>query len=260
MGVSGAIVGAGVLGAGANIWGANTAANAQENASNNANATQMSMFNQEMANEQPYIAAGKDALSQIQSNMGAWNTPFGMAQFQEDPAYQFDLQQGEKAITNSSAATGGLVSSGELGGLSNYAGQMFSNEYSNAYNRYVNNISSAYSKLSGVASMGQAAASGANSAAQNAGNNISANQIGAGNAAGAASIGTANALSGVAGSVPNAFLTNSLINSLDGKAKNQNQIQTTPSGYGNTAENWDESIPSQNMASVGNSNLYAAFT
>ena len=70
-GIAAAIIGAGVLGAGASIYGSMTQANAAQNAI----AAQRGMFNTALANEQPYINAGQSEIPQLQ---GTLNTLSGL--------------------------------------------------------------------------------------------------------------------------------------------------------------------------------------
>ncbi len=55
-----------------------------------------------------------------------------------NPAYQWNLDQGQKALERSAAARGGLVSGGFAKDLTNYAQGAASNEYNNIWNRYAN--------------------------------------------------------------------------------------------------------------------------
>lgn len=65
-----AIVGAGALGAGASIYGANSAAGAESNAANQANATQLAMFNQIQGLESPYVQSGYGATNTLNYLLG----------------------------------------------------------------------------------------------------------------------------------------------------------------------------------------------
>jgi hypothetical protein len=228
-GVATAIAGGAIVGGIIQGSAAQSAANTEANAANNASAVQMNMFNTEQANEAPYMAAGTQALGEVQANMPTYNQPFTMSQFKEDPGYQFDLQQGESALQNSAAASGHMVSSQQLGNASNYAQSMASNEFGNAFNRYQTTNQNNYARLMGLVGVGQAGASNTNAAGANAANNISANTIGAGNASAAAQIGTANAISsGISGSAQ-AIGSYNMFNGL-----NQNAAMQTP-GYAGTA-------------------------
>ncbi len=157
---------------------ADKAIQAQTAAANQANNTQKYIYDQQRADLAPWQAAGTKALSEIQGNkfMDSW---------QQDPGYDFRLQEGEKAV-NSSVAMKGLGNSGAaLKALTRYGQDYGSNEYQNVYNRN-------YSRLSGLAGLGTNAAQGQVQAAGNYGNAVASNQIGLGNGVAAATIGQSN--------------------------------------------------------------------
>jgi hypothetical protein len=64
---------------------------------------------------------------------------FTMADYQEDPGYQFRLDQGNTGINNSAAAAGGLLSGATLKAIDKYNSNMASQEYGNAVNRFAAN-------------------------------------------------------------------------------------------------------------------------
>lgn len=213
-GVATAIVGGAVATAVIGSNAAQSASHAQAEATNNATTAQENMFGVQQANNKPYMDAGYKALDEIQGNMSTYNQPFTMKQFQEDPGYQFDLQQGEQALQNSSAASGHMISSQQLGNASNYAQSMASNEFNNAFNRYQTNNQNSFNRLASVAQLGQTGTASTNGAAQNAANNISSNMIGAGNASAAGTIGTANAISSGIGTATNGLMMNNMMSNL----------------------------------------------
>lgn len=139
---------------------------------------------------------------------------FSMKDFEADPGYGFRLSEGLKAIQNSAAARGGLLSGAALKGISRYGQDMGSQEYGNAYARYNQNQQNKYSRLSGISGMGESAAGqtaglGANTAA-----GIAGNQIGVGNAQAAAGIAGANSLSNAIGQGMNFYNQNQLLNTV----------------------------------------------
>lgn len=76
-----------------------------------------------------------------------WNTPFVPptdVTEQNDPGFQFRLQQGQQALENSAAARGGLLSGGTAKALDRYAQDYASNEYQNVYNRSLTDYQQAY--------------------------------------------------------------------------------------------------------------------
>lgn len=137
---------------------------------------------------------------------------------QNDPGYQFRLAQGDKAIQNSAAARGGLLTGGTAKALSDYNQNSASGEYGNVYNRalteyqqryniFNNNQSTLFNRLADLSGFGQTAAGQLNSAGTAAANNTSntlltsGQQIGQNiNNAGAATasgyVGVGNAVSG----------------------------------------------------------------
>lgn len=129
---------------------------------------------------------------------------FSMADYQEDPGYQFRLQQGQKALERSAAARGGLSNGGTIRGLSDYAQGSASQEYQNAYNRFNNDQSNRFNRLASLSGMGQTANAAMGSAGQNYANQVGQNSMGAANAQGAAGMAQAgawgNALSGIGNS------------------------------------------------------------
>ena len=216
------------------ILGANAAGNAaktEANAANQASATELNMFDQTQANLRPFISGGTNALASLQSLLGI--SPGGSgatspilamlglgpggtgsinpATFQGSPGYQYQIQQGENAVTNSAAAHGGiggnalrqLQSTGQ--GLANQNFNQFLGNASNAWQNLVGNVS-------GVAGMGQNAATSLGNFGQNTAGQIGQNTIAAGNDMAAGTMGQANALGGIFNGVGNNALLYALMN------------------------------------------------
>lgn len=254
-GVATAIVGSAVITSYIGSQAAKGAAQTQADAANRATDAQTAMYNNQVANQKPYLDAGTKALGEIQDNMATYNQPFTMSQFQADPGYQFTMNQGKQAIENSAAASGHMVSSQQLGNASTYAENMASNEFSNAYNRYNNNINNSYNRLASLAQLGQTGAQNVNAAGANAANNISSNVIGAGNASAAAQVGVANSINSGISSGVNGFMNYNLMNNLMPKGSantlNQSVYGTTQSAQGlNGSSNF-------NMPEVGSNAGYS---
>jgi len=62
---------------------------------------------------------------------------FNTQQMEQDPGYAFRLSEGQKAIDRSAAARGGLQSGAALKAAAEYGQNMGSQEYGNAYNRFM---------------------------------------------------------------------------------------------------------------------------
>jgi hypothetical protein len=211
-GIGGALIGSAVISGGLGLAGAAVSSNAagkaadeqsqaalqaaqlQYQASQNATAVQQNEFNQQQQNIAPWLQAGKGALSQM-SSMAAQPVSFTQQDFQNnmDPAYQFDLQQGQQALERSAAARGSLMSGGTLKDLTNYAQGSASNEYQNAYNRFMNNQNTQYNRLASLAGTGQTAAGQIGQAGMNMATNVGNIATGTAGAIGNLMTGSANA-------------------------------------------------------------------
>lgn len=202
----GGIIGS-VIGAGAQTSAADTAASAQEEAANQANATQQQMFNTTQQNIAPYLGVGNSAASAI-TNAAGLNTsnpltsallsPITMDQatLEQTPGYQFEKQQGLEAVENNSAANGLGVSGAEQKAAAQYAEGLASSNYEQQFNNAVTNQTNQFNKLQTLVGTGQSSAVGQGQISANVASNIGNNTIGAGNAAAASSIATGNAISG----------------------------------------------------------------
>ena len=119
---------------------------------------------------QPYSMAGFDPNSLMRN--------FGAADFQTDPGYNFRLSEGLKAIDRQAAARGGLISGAGLKAAGRFGGDLASQEYGNAFNRFQTSRASQaglftdaynrnrtrqldeFSRLGGLMTSGQNAAAG----------------------------------------------------------------------------------------------------
>ena len=219
--LGGAMLGSALLGSNAS----GNAANAQMQAANQANDTQLQMFNTAQQNLQPYMAAGTPALSKLSdllgtsgntgaAGYGSLTAPFTNQTFQNyvSPAYNFQLQQGDQALQNSQAATDGVLSGSALKGLINYNQNMATTAYQNAFNNYQTQTGNIYQRLSGLVGIGQASASGNAANAMTTGANVGANTVQAGNAAAAGIMGSNNAITGAINNGAGYYMLNQMMN------------------------------------------------
>lgn len=198
--VGAAIGGAAVLGGGfLQAGAARDAAKMQAAASERAAQLQYEMFMKQREDQAPWRQAGGIALSQMGNP--EFQRDFTKEDFQQDPGYQFRMQEGQKALERSAAAKGGLQSGGTLKALSRYGQDFASNEYGNAYNRFNANLDRRFGRLSSLAGLGQTANNQVGAAAQNYGNNVSQNYMSLGNALGASRIAEGNAWGGTINSL-----------------------------------------------------------
>jgi hypothetical protein len=192
-GIATAIVGGAVIGGVAS----NMAAGKQADAANNATAISDAQYQQTREDQTPWRNAGTIALSQLGTGTkdgGEFNRNFTLADFQQDPGYDFRMSEGQKALERSASARGGLQGGGTLKALTRYGQDYASNEYGNAYNRFNNDNTTRFNRLASLAQVGQTANSTIAQAGQANANNASSNALAAGNARASGYVGTANAI------------------------------------------------------------------
>ena len=78
---------------------------------------------------------------------GDFTRNFSMADYQADPGYAFRLKEGLKAAEGSAAARGGLLSGATTRGVQRRAQDLASQEYGNAYQRYMGQMQNRYNML-----------------------------------------------------------------------------------------------------------------
>jgi hypothetical protein len=180
---------------------AETAARASGQASDASIAEQRRQYDLSRADQAPFLTAGTGAVNRLAAGVG-YGGEFGSAmpfdfQYSEDPGAGFRMAEGVKALDRSAAARGGLLSGATLKGVQRYGQDLGSQEYGNAFNRYVTRFNAntgernqLYNRLAGVAGTGQTtagqlASQGANMAG-NVGNAYMTSAANTGNAAMAA--------------------------------------------------------------------------
>lgn len=193
-----------IIGVGGALIGANasrSAAKTQADATKDASASELAMFEQNRKDYAPWREAGMGSLSQLVSGTqpgGEYMRDFSPADFQADPGYQFRQSEGQRMLEGSAAGRGGLLSGGTLKALAKYGQGLASDEYGNAYNRYNANLDRRFNRLSGVAGTGQTATRDVAQMGTQVAGDIGQNIVGAGNARASGYVGGANAITGAA--------------------------------------------------------------
>lgn len=262
-GIGAAILGAGVLGAGASIYGANKQAGAAGDATS-AQLGMFNQTQQNLAPwMQGGTAALSDLESLLGITPGTPGTPgtparmggllgrqmlspatagtpgtptsfdpnaplvkpFSLQDFQQSPAYQFNLEQGMNAINKGANARGNYYAPQTLQDLGKFSQGLASNEFQNAFSNYNTNQNNIFNRLQTLSGSGQNAAANLGTAATNTGQQIGSNITSAGAAQAGGLMGAANALSGSIGSGYNAYLMNQILA--------QQQGSTYRPNYGN---------------------------
>lgn len=232
----GAIAGASVVGAGASIWGANKAADAQTNAANQAIGYQQSQYAKNEQTLNPWIQSGNTSNNTLQWLTGTGGTqPAGnaggsgvpgiggaqgsltqtfaptMEQLAKTPGYQFLLDQGTKSTQNSYAAKGLGSSGAAMKGAADYAEGLAGTTYQQQFQNYWNQNQSIYNMLTGQSQQGLSAAGALTGQGMTAATNSGNAAIGAGNAQAGAANATGSAISNGVNSVAQYNLLSSLL-------------------------------------------------
>jgi hypothetical protein len=228
--ITGVLAGASILGAGANIFGAQSAAQAQKEAADKANAAVLAQQKQGLEAQKGYFDTGTAPLAAIAQKGGkayddlmaaipGLTAPITMDQktLEATPGYQFNRDQGIRGVDLSSISRG--MSGAQAKAAAKFATGLADSTYQNQFANAVTNKQNAFNFLLGPANLGTSAASTYAAAGTTAGNaalgnsasvggTISGNTIGAGNAQAAADIATgknvSNAITGSAGAYASA--------------------------------------------------------
>lgn len=160
---------------GVGLYSANKASSAQQGAAQDANQTQLDMYNQTRADQAPWRTQGEWGLNQLQSNLAAGFNPGDLTQ---DPGYQFELNQGMQGLDRSAASRGRLYSGAQMKAADTFATNFAGTKYDDAYKRWI----TGNNQLSNLAGLGQVATNYTDTAAQNYGQQYGNNVTGAANA------------------------------------------------------------------------------
>lgn len=188
-----AIVGGAAIGASAS----RRAAKEQAAATRESTAAQERMFERQVALQEPFRQAGVNALPELIA--ASRYEPFTMAKFQADPGYGFRLKEGLRALENSAAARGGLLSGNQMRGVTQFGQELGSQEFTNAFNRYQAERAARLNPLQSLTGMGQTTAQNLAGQAGQFGQAQAANAAAMGNIRASGYMNTANALTGALG-------------------------------------------------------------
>jgi hypothetical protein len=198
------IAGAMVVTAGAGIYSANKGAKAAKEAANSQSesadkgiAEERYRFDEIQKMLKPYVDAGQPALSAQQDLLGLNGKDkqgAAVGNIQNGPMFEQIAKQGEDAMLQNAAATGGLRGGNTQGALAQFRPQLLQQM-----------IDQQYQRLGGLTQIGQASAAGVGAAGQQAGTNISNLYQQQGAAQGGAAIAQGRAYGQMANSVAGAF-------------------------------------------------------
>ena len=222
--VAGAVVGSAVIGG----LASNKAASTQAQAAQQATQVQQDALGRQIELNKPFYDIGVGAANRLSAQ-----TPYTPDAFnyQADPGYAFRFNEGMKGLNASAAARGGLISGNALRAATDYGQASGSQEYGNAYNRYLQNNAQnlqAYNTNTAntqyLANMGQSSANNQANSIGQFGNNAASNVIGAGNANAAGMVGGANAISSGVGTGLNYYQNQNMLNAYNNKSSYNNAV------------------------------------
>jgi hypothetical protein len=146
IGTAAAVIGTGLIGAGATMYGANKAASAQKDAANQAAAANQQAMEYQKANYEkasgnlsPFIQSGQGANSLLAEAYGlSGKTALGQSSleaFRNSPDYQFALKGGSEALDNSAAAKGGALGGNQIRAQTEYGQGLATQNLQNYFQR-----------------------------------------------------------------------------------------------------------------------------
>ena len=242
-----------IIGAGLNYKASKKAAKAQQEGAAQASAVakdtadkqlelQRQIWEKQQLDQKPYLEQGQYGIGRLGDLMkqgaGSLNNPLDLylkskglsgGQFNtNNPAYQFQLKQGQQALDRSAAARGMGASGAQMKAAQQYGQGLASQEYDKQYGRANSEFTDYYNRLAGLSQGGQQAAStlgsygnqyatGASNTLGSLGGYLQNNLGQAANARASGYIGGANAINGgIQNMTDNAFRFASLFNPLGG--------------------------------------------
>lgn len=192
-GIATAVVGSAVIGGVVASKSASKAAKAQTQAAETSADVQMQQFEAIQELLKPYVDAGTGAIGAQEALIGLAGEEEqtkAIAALEASPQFESIVQQGEEALLQNAAATGGLRGGNIQGALAQFRPQVLSQL-----------IESQYGKLGQISQLGQASAAGQASAGLQTGSNIANLMTQAGQAQAGAALAQGQAISGVTDSI-----------------------------------------------------------
>jgi hypothetical protein len=220
-------------------------------------------YGQGVGYQQPYMGAGAGATNQLSSLYGPggeYTRQPTMEELQFDPGYQFRFGQGMRALNAGLGASGMRGSGTALKAATQFGQDMASQEYQNAYNRFMANRAQAVQGLQNLSGIGAASAGTASQLAGQFGTNLMSQRFGAGSNLGSlasnAGATTAGAYTGVAPTLANIASGNPMGQAIE------NAGQARASGYMGGATALSQALQSipQNYMMYNMMNRYAPST
>jgi hypothetical protein len=236
--VTAVLAGSAILGAGANIFGASSAAQAQKDAAASANAAVLQQQQQGLAAQKSYFDTGTAPLASI-ANKGVGDytnleaaipgltAPITMDQktLEATPGYQFNLSQGERGVSLGGAALG--LSGAQVKAAARFATGLADSTYQQQFSNANTNKTNAFNFLLNTANLGTQAAGTYAAAGTSAGNADVANSATVGGQLGGNIVGAGNATA-ASDIAAGKNISNAVTQSAGAYAGNQNPFGNYP--------------------------------
>jgi hypothetical protein len=172
--------------------------------------TAREFYGKGVAAQEPYTTAGAGAtnqLAQLYGVSGDYTRMPTLEELQMDPGYAFRTKMGEQAMLNMARAGGTAGSGGALKASIRYGQEAGSQEYQNAYARFMENRLRATQGLQNLAGTGAGAAGTVSQLAGTMGGQLSGNQFGLGANLGTMASNTGNTIAGLYGGLASPQMT-----------------------------------------------------
>jgi len=166
--------------------------------------TAREFYGRGVAAQEPYTTTGAGAINQLASlygQGGEYTQQPTYGQIQLDPAYEFLKQQGQQSMLNMARAGGTAGSGGALKAAERFGQGLASQEYGNAYNRFMANRAAVTQGLQNIAGTGAGAAGTVSQLAGTMGGQLSGNQFGLGANLGTMATNTGNTIASLYGNM-----------------------------------------------------------
>lgn len=226
--VAAAVIGSGIIGAGATIFGANKAADTQSKAAQQAAAIQQQQYQQTRSDLAPYRAMGEDASTRLKAKLTDLTEPISIDpdMLENSDYYKFASTQGQKAVTNAAAARGLGKAGAALKGAASFAKGLATDTYKTAFDMENINRSNTYNRLKALIDTGAGAATGTGVLGEKAAYNTGTALVGGANAEAAGYNRIGSSVANLAGNIGGYAMYNGLYGSGGG-----NVLPGGPSGH-----------------------------
>ena len=139
---------------------------------------------QAIAEQRPYADLGDYSAGQLKDrlNNNALLDTFSIEDLEDDPGYQFELREGQRAIDKAHGAAGKRYSGQALKAATEFGQGLAANRFDRAYNRDANDKSRIYNMLAGGVNAGQGSSGVIGNYLVNSGDAAAAGRVGSSNA------------------------------------------------------------------------------